>query len=138
MTKRTWFATLAAVVAISAGMLSGCSVPTFVSEGDIHGTWAYEEGGTVTFDTDTIVVDDLYLSPLDGRGFGEHFDGSGTWNLTDKGYVRFKLSEWTQRSVPSAAGKTFSSSFKAVERDGELQLEIYDAAQDVRSYLSKE
>ena len=94
----------------------------------MNGTWSYEEGGTVTFDDDRIVIDDLAIDPIDGTGFDEHFNGTGTWKINEKPYVDFTLSEWTRRSVASATGKSYESSFHAVQRDGQLQLEIYDAA----------
>jgi hypothetical protein len=136
MKKRTRSWPLATLL-ISLFLLAGCAPAPELEERDVNGIWSYEEGGTVTFEDDRILIDDLAIDPIDGTGFDEHFSGTGTWKINDKPYVYFTLNEWTRRSVASALGKTYESSFQAVQRDGELQLEIYYAAQDIRYILTK-
>jgi len=138
MTQLTKLILAAAFLAVSAFGLTGCADPVSLSEEDVVGTYSLDEGGTVTLERGGIRVDELFVSPLDGLGTDIEFSGTGTWSITGKQYVAFELTEWTRTFASSSPGKIYASSFKMVERDGELQMEIYEATADVYYHLEKD
>ena len=137
MTHRINPTLAAAALLIAVCAITGCAAAPTLSEADVVGTWALEQGGTVTFDADSVEFDELFVSPLSGPGTDVHFSGTGSWKLDGKSSVAIELPEWTSDLSGSAPGTNYTSRLKAVQRGGEIQFDIFESGTETNYYLEK-
>jgi len=125
-------------LAIAVGAISGCTAAPTLTAADVVGTWSLEQGGTVTFDENSVEFDGLFVSPLSGPGTDVSFSGSGSWKIHGKSSVAIEIPEWTSDLSGSTPGTNYTARLKAVQRGGEVQFDIFESGQEIDYYLLKE